>query len=342
MGWFGRRQRRRAGAGAIVALDSAILSERDFDALRVDRRLVQHELPLALGSASLRARVHALAGEAERAVRGGASLIVLDDRPDEPSVPALLAAGAVHQRLVARGLRMQASLAVADGYARDAHAVAAVIAAGANVVTPWLGLRLASELGDGTAYLRALRARPAEDLGQTGHLHAALLRRRADLRIVGLCTRDVVEACFPGMRAHVPTLRFDDLEADVRIWFEDSRTPEKPLPDRGSFRFRREGVRHAFDPDVDQNSARDRPARRLRSVRTALRCDGGCASPSRCAICLQPLALRDPMPLESVEPPSRSFRRFATAAMSLGALSPEVHAAIAIARQPRRRAKQLR
>jgi glutamate synthase domain-containing protein 2/glutamate synthase domain-containing protein 1/glutamate synthase domain-containing protein 3 len=313
--------------GAIVALESAILSERDFDALRVDRRLVQHVISLALGEASLRQRVHALAGEAERAVRGGASLIVLDDRADEPSVPALLAAGAVHQRLVARGLRMQASLAVADGYARDAHAVAATIAAGANVVTPWLGLRLACQFGDGATYLRGLRGGLLKILAKLGICTLRSYVGAQTFESLGL-HGEVVEACFPGMHAHVPTLRFDDLEADVRAWFADSREPERPLRERGSFRFRREGVRRAFDPGAIKTLRAsalhgDYPAFEQLSDAMESR------APVTLRDLLQPLALREPLPLEAVEPAGSIAARFATAAMSHGALAAEVHATIA-------------
>jgi glutamate synthase domain-containing protein 2/glutamate synthase domain-containing protein 1/glutamate synthase domain-containing protein 3 len=313
--------------GAIVALESAIVSERDFDSLRADRRLVQHVLPLAIGAGSLRARIVALAGDAERAVRGGASLLVLDDRADEPSVPAVLAAGAVHQRLVSRGLRMQASLAVADGYARDAHGVAAIIAAGANVVTPWLGLRLAGEFGEGARYLRALRAGLLKILAKLGVCTLRSYVGAQTFESLGL-HGDVVEMCFPGSRTHVPTLRFDDLEADVRRWFEHSRALEQPLRERGSFRFRREGVRRAFDPDA------------IKTLRaSAMQGDYGAFErlsdtmesrpPVTLRDLLQPLALREPLDLDEVEPLEAIASRFATAAMSHGALAAEVHATIA-------------
>jgi glutamate synthase domain-containing protein 2/glutamate synthase domain-containing protein 1/glutamate synthase domain-containing protein 3 len=312
---------------AIVALESAILSERDFDTLRVDRRLVQHVLPLGLGDVSLRARVHALAGEAERAVRGGASLIVLDDRADAPSVPALLAAGAVHQRLVARGLRMQASLAVADGFARDAHAVAAVIAAGANVITPWLGLRLAGEFGDGAAYLRALRGGLLKIMAKLGICTLRSYVGAQTFESLGLHT-EIVEACFPGMHAHVPTLRFDDIEADVRTWFEHSRSLEVALRERGSYRFRREGVRRAFDPDAIK-TLRASAMRGDYEAYERLSDTMETRAPVTIRDLLQPLALREPIAPEEVESVSAIAARFATAAMSHGALASEVHATIA-------------
>ncbi|GAC1305930.1 MAG: glutamate synthase large subunit [Vulcanimicrobiaceae bacterium] len=314
-------------AGSIVALESAILSEHDFDALRFDGRLVQHVLSLDMGGGTLQARLVALCDAAERAVRSGASLLVLDDRPDVASVPALLAAGALHQRLVARGLRMQASIAVADGYARDAHAIAALIGVGANVVTPWLGLRAAAEAKSGIAYLTGLRAGLLKIMAKLGICTLRSYVGAQTFESIGLHA-DVVDICFPGIKAHVPAVRFADIEGDVRAWYAISRDPAAPLPDRGTFRFRRDGVRHAFDPGVIKN---------LRA--TAMRGDYAAFEAlsdlmeERAPVALRDLLttvpLRDPVPLDDVEPVSAIVAQFATAAMSLGAIASEVHSVIA-------------
>ncbi|GAC1300096.1 MAG: glutamate synthase-related protein [Vulcanimicrobiaceae bacterium] len=313
-------------AGSIVALESAVLSERDFDTLRFDARLIQYEIALGFGESSLRVRLSAICEEAERAVRGGASLLVLDDRPDAPSVPALLAAGAIHQRLVQRGLRMQASLAVADGYARDSHAVAALIGVGANVVTPWLGLRAASEAQSGLAYLTGLRAGMLKIMAKLGICTLRSYVGAQTFESIGL-HGDVVEMCFPGVKAHVPAVTFADIEGDVRAWFATSREGGA-LPDRGTFRFRRDGVRHAFDPGVIKN---------LRA--TAMRGDYAAFEQlsdlmeARPPVALRDLLttvpLRDPVALEEVEPVSAIVAHFVTAAMSLGAIASEVHSVIA-------------
>ena len=313
-------------AGSIVGLASAVLSELDFDALRFDARLVQHAPPLGLGNGSLRARLRTVCDEAERAVRGGATLIVLDDRADEATVPALLAAGAVHQRLVQSGLRMQASIAAADGFARDAHAVAALLGVGANIVSPWLGLRAACDAGNGVAYLGGLRAGLLKIMAKLGICTLRSYIGAQTFEAIGLDT-EIVDLCFPGVNAHVPAVRFADIESDIRTWFEASRA-DGALPDRGTYRFRRDGVRHAFDPQV---------IKQLRA--TAMRGSYEAfeklsdAMEERDPVALRdllaPVALRAAVSLDEVEPISAIVPHFATAAMSLGALAPEVHATIA-------------
>ena len=314
-------------AGSIVGLQSAILSEVDFDTLRFDARLVQHALPLSIEGSTLRARLSALCDAAERAVCEGATLLVLDDRPDVPSVPAILAAGAVHQRLVKRGLRMQASIAAADGYARDAHACAALMGVGANVVTPWLGLRAAGEAGTGGAYLVGLRAGMLKIMAKLGICTLRSYVGAQTFESIGL-HGDVVEACFPGVKAHAPSVGFAALEDDVRAWFAASRTGDAPLPDRGTFRYRREGVRHAFDPVVIKGlraTAMHGDYAAFEALSDAMEA----REPVALRDLLVPVALRDPISLAEVEPVSAIVERFATAAMSLGALAPEVHATIA-------------
>jgi glutamate synthase domain-containing protein 2/glutamate synthase domain-containing protein 3 len=307
-------------------LESAILSELDFDALRFDARLVQESIPLEIGEGTLHRRLLAICDVAEKAVRGGVSLLVLDDRADVASVPALLASGAIHQRLVQRGLRMQASIAVADGYARDAHAIAALIGTGANVVSPWLGLRAATESGSGVAYLAGLRAGLLKIMAKLGICTLRSYVGAQTFEAIGLHA-EIVDFCFPGVKAHAPAVRFADIESDVRAWFAASRE-EKPLPDRGTFRFRRDGVRHAFDPNV---------IKQLRA--TAMHGDYAAfemlsdAMEQREPVALRDLLatvpLREPVPLDEVEPISEIVKHFTTAAMSLGALAPEVHATIA-------------
>ena len=314
-------------AGSIVALESAILSELDFDALRFDARLLQHTIELEIGAVSLRERLFALCDEAENAVRRGASLLVLDDRRDVASVPALLAAGAIHQRLVSSGLRMQASIAVADGYARDAHAVAALIGVGANVVTPWLGLRAAGDAARGLAYLTGLRAGVLKVMAKLGICTLRSYVGAQTFEAVGLHD-EIASVCFPGMAVHAACVRFADIEEDVRFWFAASREGDKPLPDRGTYRFRRDGVRRAFDPNVIKNvraSAMRGDYEAFEKLSDAMEA----REPVALRDLLTVVPLRDPIPLDDVEPVSRIVAHFATAAMSLGALASEVHSTIA-------------
>ena len=313
--------------GSIVTIESALLEEAAFDALAYDTRLITHRIALDCAQTGLRARVEQIADEAERVVGEGASYLVLDDRHAVLPVPAVLAAGAIHQRLTEKGLRMQASIAACDGAARDAHACAALIAAGANVVAPWLAARAAlAETGAAAPFLDALRTGLVKILAKLGICTLRSYVGAQTFEALGL-QREIVETCFPGMAVHVQSLGFDELEEDLRAWDALARDATE-LPQRGLFRYRRDGVRHSFDPPLLKNLrktivARDEAA--FFALSDALE--------AREAIGLrdlvEPVPLGDPVALGDVEPEDAILARFVTAAMSLGALGPEAHEAVA-------------
>ncbi|MBV8074256.1 MAG: glutamate synthase large subunit, partial [Candidatus Eremiobacteraeota bacterium] len=312
--------------GSLVMLEEAILDEDAFDLVRSDERLTQHVIKLEFAETHLEERLRAIAREAEQAVRDGASLIVLDDRGAATPVPAVLAAGAVHQALTTGGLRMQSSIAVADGFGRDSHSVAAVIAAGANVVCPWLGLRIASRHGTSRAFLDAVRAGVLKVMSKLGICTLRSYIGAQTFETVGL-GRDVVELCFPGMRTHVPTIGFKALEEDSRAWCSAAAAGEAPA-DRGLFRFRREGVKRGFDPNVIKHlraAAMNGDYRAYEKLSDEMEA----RPPMQLRDLVQPQSIGDQVPLEEVEPISEIVRRFTTAAMALGALGPEAHATIA-------------
>jgi glutamate synthase domain-containing protein 2/glutamate synthase domain-containing protein 1/glutamate synthase domain-containing protein 3 len=312
---------------SIVMLESAVLDETAFDSLRFDARLVQHRIALDFAGKKLSARIAAICDDAENAVRAGKTFIVLDDRTAELPVPAVLAAGAIHQRLTSAGLRMAASIAAADGFARDAHSIATVIAAGANVVTPWLALRAAESSGTRGAFLGTVRTGLVKILAKLGICTLRSYVGAQTFESLGLGS-DVMLTCFPGMRAHVPRVGFDDLGADIEAWRDHAAANDAP-PERGLFRFRRDGVRHAFDPPL------------LKTLRAAaMRGDEAAfealsdAMEQRAPIALrdliEPLPIGEPLDIEAVQPASDIIPHFLTAAMSIGALSPEAHETIAV------------
>src|SRR5207253_1665907 len=93
--------------------------------------------PAADGTGGLRAAVERLCDRAEERARAGIGILVLDDggvTDDRAAVPALLATGAVHNRLVASGLRSTTSLVVQADDARDTHYIACLVGYGADAI----------------------------------------------------------------------------------------------------------------------------------------------------------------------------------------------------------------
>src|SRR5258706_4844101 len=99
--------------------------------------------PLAWGKEAIEARLASLCAQAEDAVRAGYSIIVVSDRlvdRERVAIPALLALSAIHQHLVAKGLRTSAGLVVETGSAREVHHFALLGGYGAEAVHPYLAL----------------------------------------------------------------------------------------------------------------------------------------------------------------------------------------------------------
>ena len=314
--------------GSIVAVDTAVLEEGAFDALAYDARLVPHRIELDCAGTTLRARITAICDDAERAVRRGKTYLVLDDRAADLPVPAVLAAGAVHQRLTAVGLRMQASIAACDGFARDAHGCAAVIAAGANVMTPWLAARVAvSEEASAGALLDTLRVALVKVLAKLGICTLRSYVGAQTFETLGL-KNEIVSMCFPGMATHAQTLSFDELEEDLRAWAALAGEGTGP-PQRGLFRYRRDGVKRHFDPSLLKNLRKTIVAR---DDAAFLALSDQLEERETIALrdLVEPVPIGEPVPLDEVESEDAITARFTTAAMSLGALGPEAHEAVAL------------
>ncbi|PYQ16416.1 MAG: glutamate synthase large subunit [Acidobacteria bacterium] len=300
--------------------------------------------PAAGGATALRAALEALLADAARAVEEGAALLVLSDRgveAEQAALPSLLAVSAVHQHLVRRGLRMRASLVVETGEARDDHQVAALVTFGAEAVCPYLALKAVeaaaetgSELPDAgrrgaQRYLASLEKGLLKIISKMGistlrSYHGAQL-----MEIVGLAD-ELVAAHFSGTASHLGGADLEELANDVLSRHREAFASAGRDLDEGSLhRYRQKGEAHAFEPRV------------VKALHAAMSA-GGALEYRRYAELVHaraPLAVRDllevrtgpTVPLAEVEPVEAIFPRFMTAAMSLGALSPEAQHVLAIA-----------
>jgi glutamate synthase (ferredoxin) len=102
--------------------------------------------PLKGGVEALKAGLHRLRSEAERAVHDGYNVLCLSDREawgdGLAPVPSLLALAAVHGYLCGQGQRERCSLVVQAGDVQEGHDIACLVAFGADAVHPYLMLRL--------------------------------------------------------------------------------------------------------------------------------------------------------------------------------------------------------
>ena len=288
------------------------------------------------GPDALRAALDGLCRAAGRAVRQGARIVILSDRAadaERAPLPMLLAAGAVHQHLLEKGLRTRLGLVAEAGDAWDVHHFAALIGYGVEAVHPWLALESVRQLGDDQAPARFRAAAEKgllKILSKMGISTLSSYCGAQTFEALGLGA-EVVDRAFTGTVSTIGGIGFAEIAEDVlarqRAAYPETETVGV-LPDHGRVRYRRDGEDHGWSPPLvramqDAVAAGTAPAYDAFRARVAARLP---ASPRD----LVALRTGTPIPLEDVEPAERIRRRFISTAMSLGALSPEAHRTLAI------------
>ncbi|MGZ6214550.1 MAG: glutamate synthase-related protein, partial [Candidatus Limnocylindria bacterium] len=235
-------------------------------------------------------------------------------------IPMALAVGAVHEHLLATGARMAKDLVAIAGDAVDVHDLACLITVGATAVHPYLALATA---GEGAAhYRKALEAGLLKVMAKMGISCVTSYRGAEVVEALGLGA-EVMELCFPAVPSRIGGADLADLERLLRA-------RPAALPDHGRVRFRKAGEHHAYNPlavRAAQKAAQtgDQDAylewRRLASM----------DEPQSLRELMRFKEPSNPVPVDQVEPAAEIVRRFVSTAMSLGALSPEAHEALAIA-----------
>jgi glutamate synthase domain-containing protein 2/glutamate synthase domain-containing protein 1/glutamate synthase domain-containing protein 3 len=266
----------------------------------------------------------------------GDGVIALSDRragPERIPIPMALAVGAVHEHLLVRGERMAKDLVAIAGDVVDVHDVACLVSIGATAVHPYLALATAGAVragraqgaSDETRYRKALEAGLLKVMAKMGISCAASYRGAQVLEALGLGA-EVMQRCFPAVPSHIGGADLADIEEAARA----RMTAVPALQDHGRVRFRKAGEHHAYNPlavraaqKAAQTGDRDayREWRRLATME----------QPQALRELLRIREARSALPLEDVEPATEIVKRFVSTAMSLGALSPEAHEALAIA-----------
>ncbi len=291
---------------------------------------------------ALETAIRDVCDRAVRAVRDGTVIIVLSDRgiiPGKLPVHALLACGAVHHRLIKEGLRCESNIIIETGTARDPHHFAVLLGYGATAIYPYL----AYQILNGMVIRREIEEKGSPSLAQTyrkginkglykiiskmGISTIASYRGAQLFEIIGLHD-DVVELCFTDTTSRISGMDFSDLQQDQRNMALEAWNPRKTTKQGGLLKYIHGGEFHAYNPDVVQALHR---AVRSGDYREYLKY-ADLVNRRPVTVLRDMLRLRDKtsaVPVEEVEPIEEISKRFDTAGMSLGALSPEAHETLA-------------
>ena len=341
-----------------IALNSTFLSLGQVAALRTKQyphadQLRLEELACVFApERTLEDAIGDLCGQAVELVRNGARLLLLTDRAassEKLPIPMAMATGAVHQALVAAGLRTLTGMAVEAGDCRDIHHAAVLIGYGAGAVCPWLALETAASFAGEKGYpeglgpedsekmmLKALDAGLAKVMSKMGISVVDSYRGAHLFDILGLHA-SVVERCFPNTPAPLSGIGFAELDRRLRLAWQGESAE---LPDFGLIRFRNSesAEPHKWQPanvkalqtvvgSTKAGAASDDPAAAFKIFSRNL--DAGEAVTLRDLLEIRPAGPE--LGVADVEVPESLCKRFVASAMSLGSLSPEAHQTITAA-----------
>jgi glutamate synthase (NADPH/NADH) large chain len=332
-----------------IVLSSPILSQRKLRQIvgMEDSGVPNEFLDLQYAEhLDLKTAILAVCDQAEAAVRAGKLVLLLSDRyliKGNIPIQALLATGAVHHRLVKTGLRCKCNILVETGTARDAHHFACLIGYGATAVYPYLAYQTLFDLmrtgavkidADarqelGRSYRRGIRKGLLKIMSKMGISTIGSYRSAQLFEIVGL-SDDVVSLCFEGSDSRIRGADFTDLKSDTEYLAKRAWDPTETIEQGGLLKYMHNGEYHMYNPDVIatlQSSVMTGDYDQYKQFAALVN--------DRPVSCIRDLLKLKPganaIPLEQVEPMGSIVSRFDSAGMSLGALSPEAHEALAIA-----------
>ena len=338
-------------------LDTPILDNAQLAQLReVDHRgwksaVIDITYPVGRAASDLRSALTRIADEAERAIVDGYRLLILSDRAasrERLALPALLATGTVHHRLVQNHSRTQIGIIVESAEPREVHHLCALVGYGADAIDPYLAYEamwhmqteghIRADLSHDAivaAYRGGIEKGMRKVFGKMGISTLESYKGAQIFEAVGLAS-EVVDVAFVGTATRIEGAGFAELAEEVfrrhRLAYAGGnvRIGAQYL-NPGDYQWRKGGEKHMWDPEsiadlqvaVRQNdrSAFDRFSRRQNAR-------------SRDQATLRGLLTfrpTEPIGLDQVEPVEAIMQRFVTGAMSYGSISLEAHETLALA-----------
>ena len=306
--------------------------------------------PAAWGREGVEAKLASLCAGAVDAIKGGKNILIISDRAvsaTQIAIPALLALSAIHQHLVREGLRTTAGLVVETGTAREVHHFAVLAGYGAEAVHPYLAMETLQAIhkglpGDLSAdkaiyqYVKAIGKGLSKIMSKMGVSTYMSYCGAQLFEAIGLNSA-TVDKYFTGTASRVGGIGvFEIAEESIRMHkaaFGDDPVLATMLDAGGEYAWRARGEEHMWTPDA---IAKLQHSTRANNWNTYKEYAQLINDQSRRHMTLRGLFefKIDPakaIPIDEVEPAKEIVKRFATGAMSLGSISTEAHATLAVA-----------
>ena len=336
-----------------LEIRSPLLLKEEFDKVgnpQIDageRRVIDATFNVNDGSRAMECAIKDIRTIArQHASNPSVRFLIISDRnisAGRAPIPMLLSIGAIQQTLINTGLRSRVDLIAETGEARDTHQIACLLGYGANAVFPYLAIDLVHYIHSSDKTEDKISLSKAYD-NYRNSINNGLLKIFAKMGISTLwsyqgcqlfeaigISNNVVEECFTGTNSPIDGIGYS-LIAQETIQRHQRTYKEELSDDLWSEGYyhplkKGQGEIHGWSPKVVSGMNRLIRKSDFQPYKTA--------SEDHAPIAVKDLLSfryeKPDIPLENVEPIEDIRARFTTAAMSLGAISPEAHESLAIA-----------
>ncbi len=338
-----------------IKLKSPILTNEQFEKLRGISEFNFRAKTISIlfdakKQGAMKKALDSVVEEASSAVKDGYEVIILSTRGTSKklaAIPSLLAVSAVHQHLIAEGVRTNCGLVIETGEARAIHHFATLIGYGANAINPYLAfetiedMRKRKMIDESVShdqaienYIVAIGKGIFKIMSKMGISTIRSYTGAQIFEAVGL-SQNLVDNYFKGTATRLEGIDIETIEEETllchTIAYPHEIIEANDLPVGGHFAYRQRGENHLFTPETIfllQDSTRNNNYETYQKYAKLIN------EPQGAYVTLRSLLdfkRPDPIDIAEVEPIESIITRFATGAMSYGSISEEAHTTLAIA-----------
>lgn len=337
-----------------LEVSQPVLSDADMEKIRnidafTGSKFRSQELdityPLSWGKDGIEARLASIMAAAVDAVKSGKNILIITDRrvsEKRLAIPALLATSAVHQCLVRHGLRTSTGLVVETGSARTVHQFALLGGYGAEAVNPYAAFAVVRSLAPSpdkeleyiNNYIHAIDAGLYKTMSKMGISTYMSYTGAQIFEAIGL-SQEFVDTYFKNTSTQVGGVSlFDVAEEAVKIHseaFAKLAHSDLSLSSGGDLNWRYGGEEHMWTPEAViklQRAVRNNDYETYKQYAHIINDQSQRLMTLRGMFGFKSTV---PVPIDEVESEESIIHRFASSAMSMGAISTEAHTALAVA-----------
>tara|TARA_B100000029_G_scaffold513797_1_gene614462 strand:+ start:5057 stop:9511 length:4455 start_codon:yes stop_codon:yes gene_type:complete len=330
-----------------LIIDSPILDNQTYqDILNSKYKKYSHDI-INLNydeSIDLEEAINTICDRAVRSVKKGNILIVLSDlkiNKNQLSIPAPMAVGAVHHKLIDVGLRCNCNLIVETATSRNPHEFAVLLGYGATAIYPYLSYEILNDMITRKKisiktysqavqnYKKGINKGLLKIMSKMGISCVSSYRGAQLFEIVGM-HEEVVNLCFKNSISKISGSSFKDIEHDIIESRNNAWNINVNPKAGGHLKYVHGGEFHDYNPDVVKLLQECTTTGNYEDYQKFSNLVNN-RNPSFIRDLLKIKKAKKPIPLSKIESIQKIYRRFDTAGMSLGALSPEAHESLAMA-----------